>query len=149
MRELTLRYPGHAAKIRAIRDAGFLSHEKIDVGGARVAPVEFTGRLLFLLWQYAPGEEDMTLFFAEADGHEDGAPVSARWTMLDRYDRATGFSSMARTTGYTATAVLRLLASGGYQGTGVVPPEKLGEDETSFRFLIDQLAQRGVVLQRS
>ncbi len=149
MRELTLRYPGHAARIRALRDAGFFAHEPIEVGGARVAPVEFTGRLLFLLWQYAPGEEDLTLFFAEADGTQDGEPVSARWTMLDRYDRAQGISSMARTTGYTATAALRLLASGRYRGTGVVPPERLAEDESCFRFLLAELAQRGLHLERA
>ena len=62
---------------------------------ARVAPIELTGRLLFPLWQYGPGEEDMTLFFCEADGVKDGAPVQARWIMLDRYDRAGGVSSMA------------------------------------------------------
>ncbi len=148
MAELTLRYPGHAAKMKVLRDAGFLSAAPIELEGARVAPVELTGRLLFPIWQYAPGEEDMTLFFAEADGRKDGAPVSARWTMLDRYDRAEGISSMARTTGYTATAVLRLLASGRFSATGVVPPEKLGESEDSFRFLLDQLARRGVRLER-
>lgn len=148
MRELTLRYPGHAARLRALSEAGFLSHEPIDVGGARVAPVDFTGRLLFLLWQYAPGEEDLTLFFVEAEGSLDGAPVAARWTMLDRYDRPTATSSMARTTGYTATAALRLLASGRFSRPGIVPPEWLGREEACFRFLVDQLAQRGVRLER-
>jgi len=149
MAELTLRYPGHAAKMRTLRDAGFLGAEPIEVGGARVAPVEVTGRLLFPLWQYAPGEEDMTLFFAEADGRKEGAPVRARWTMLDRYDREGGISSMARTTGYTATAALRLLATGGVVATGVVPPEKLGETEATFGFLLAQLARRGVRLERA
>lgn len=149
MRELTLRYPGHAGRIGALRDAGFFAHEPIEVGGARVAPIEFTGRLLFLLWQYAPGEEDLTLFFAEADGTEGGEPVHARWTMLDRYDRAKGVSSMARTTGYTATAVLRLLASGRFAGIGLVPPERLGANEACFRFLLAELAKRGIVLQRA
>lgn len=149
MRELTLRYPGHAARIGALRDAGFFSHEPIELDGARVAPIEFTGRLLFLLWQYAPGEEDLTLFFAEADGTHAGEPVHARWTMLDRYDRERDVSSMARTTGYTATAVLRLLASGRFAGTGLLPPERLGADEACFRFLLAELASRGIVLRRA
>ena len=96
--------------MRMLRDAGFLSAEPVEIGGARLSPIELTGRLLFPLWQYGPGEEDMTLFFCEADGVKDGAPVQARWIMLDRYDRAAGVSSMARTTGYTATAALRLPA---------------------------------------
>ena len=148
MRELTLRYPGHAAKMRMLRDAGFLSAEPVEIGGARVAPIELTGRLLFPLWQYGPGEEDLTLFFCEADGVKDGAPVQARWIMLDRYDRAGGVSSMARTTGYTATAALRLLASGTFRPTGVVPPEWIGRDAAACAFLLDQLARRGVRLER-
>ena len=43
--------------------------------------------------------------------------------LLDRYDRATGTTSMARTTGYTCTAVARLVASGGYRRAGISPPE--------------------------
>ena len=148
MRELTLRYPGHAAKMRMLRDAGFLSDEPVEIGDARIAPIELTGRLLFPLWQYGPGEEDLTIFFCEADGAKDGAPISARWIMLDRYDRASRVSSMARTTGYTATAALRLLASGTFRPTGVVPPEWIGRDAAACAFLLDQLARRGVRLER-
>ena len=73
MKELTLRYPGHAEKMRTLRDAGFLSAEPIEVAGVRVAPIEVTGHLLFPLWQTGPGAEDLTLFFCEADGEKDGA----------------------------------------------------------------------------
>src|SRR5690606_37000590 len=34
----TLRYPGHAAAMRAIRDLGLLDSEPVDVKGAAVAP---------------------------------------------------------------------------------------------------------------
>ena len=39
----TLRYPGHAAIMRAIRDLGLLGKEPVDVGGARVVPREHFG----------------------------------------------------------------------------------------------------------
>jgi saccharopine dehydrogenase-like NADP-dependent oxidoreductase len=148
MKELTLRYPGHAARMKVLRDAGFLSAEPVEVGDARVAPVELTGKLLFPIWQYAPGEEDMTLFFCDAEGVKDGAPVSARWRMLDRFDTVNGVSSMARTTGYTATATLRLLAAGTFRQTGIVPPEAIGRDAKACAELFGHLARRGVKLEQ-
>lgn len=148
MKELTLRYPGHAEKMRTLRDAGFLSAEPIEVAGVRVAPIEVTGHLLFPLWQTGPGAEDLTLFFCEADGEKDGQPVSARWRMLDRYDLVNGVSSMARTTGYTATAALRLLAAGTLSATGIVPPEVIGRDAKACAELFAHLAKRGVKLEQ-
>ena len=147
MKELTLRYPGHAERMRVLRDAGFLSAEPVEVGGVRVAPVELTGKLLFPIWQYAPGEEDMTLFFCDAEGVKDGAPVAAHWRMLDRFDTVNGISSMARTTGYSATATLRLLAAGTFRQTGIVPPEAIGRDAKACAELFGHLAKRGVRLE--
>lgn len=148
MRELTLRYPGHAERMRVLRDAGFFSAEPVEVGGVKVAPVELTGRLLFPLWQYGPGEEDQTLFFCEADGVNDGHPVAARWRMLDRFDTAHNVSSMARTTGYTATSTLRLLAAGTFRQVGIVPPEAIGRDAKACAELFGHLAKRGVQLEQ-
>jgi len=148
MRELTLRYPGHAARMRAFAEAGFFSDEPVEVDGARVRPVELTSRLLFPLWQFEPGEEDLTAFYAVAEGIRDGRPARTRWTMLDRLDRVARISSMARTTGYTATAAVRLLADGLWTAPGLVAPEALGRDAACCERLLDDLAARGVRLER-
>ena len=51
---------------------------------------------------------------------------------------------MARTTGYTCTAVVNLVLNGHYSRKGISPPEFLGEDEKNFRFVVDYLKERGV-----
>ena len=53
-------------------------------------------------------------------------------------DAASGFSSMARTTGYTATAAARLVLAGAFDRKGICPPEYLGAAPGCFeRILAD------------
>jgi saccharopine dehydrogenase-like NADP-dependent oxidoreductase len=56
---------------------------------------------------------------------------------------------MARTTGYTATMAVRLLAKGLFRETGVIPPEVVGRDEACVGFLLDGLAERSVTYRRA
>ena len=51
---------------------------------------------------------------------------------------------MAKTTGYTATVALRMLAAGLWRTAGVTPPELIGRDERCVRYLLDGLSARGV-----
>ena len=124
MRELTLRYPGHAEKMRTLRDAGFLSAEPIEIAGVagRADRAHRPPALPALADRPGRGGPDALLL---RGGRREGrrSPSRRAGSMLDRYDRVNGVSSMARTTGYTATAALRLLAAGTFRPTGIVPPE--------------------------
>lgn len=147
MVEKTLRYPGHIDKIRVLRDSGFFSTDAVRVGDATVRPLDLTARLLFPTWQLAEGEEDFTVMRVEVDGRLDGVAVRHTFDMLDRYDRATATTSMARTTGYTATAAVRMLARGLYRRRGVSPPELVGREPGCYEFMIADLAAHGVTLR--
>src|SRR5262249_50792750 len=61
LEEKTLRYPGHAEKMRLLRDAGFFGEEPVEVGGVRVPPRALTESLLFPAWRLPPGDEEFTL----------------------------------------------------------------------------------------
>jgi saccharopine dehydrogenase-like NADP-dependent oxidoreductase len=150
MVEKTLRYPGHRELMLALRESGFLGLEPIAVGAVSVVPRELVARLLFPLWQLEDGEDELTVMRLEVEGRTgDGRRLRVRYELLDRFDRATGTTSMARTTGYTATAMVRLLAAGHYRAPGIAPPELVGRKPGCFRFLLDDLAERGVVLRES
>jgi lysine 6-dehydrogenase len=71
--------------------------------------------------------------------------VRHTWDLLDRYDAETGTSSMARTTGYTCTAAVRLVAAGRYSRPGITPPELLGAEPECAAFMLDDLARHGVL----
>jgi saccharopine dehydrogenase-like NADP-dependent oxidoreductase len=145
MIEKTLRYKGHIEKMAVLRDTGFFSKEPILINGVMISPLEFTSKLLFPKWKLQEGEEDLTVMQVITEGLKNGVRQRYTWDLYDRFDKATGIHSMARTTGYTATAVARLLAEGLYTRKGVSAPEYLGNDATVVNYLLDRLKERGVV----
>jgi saccharopine dehydrogenase-like NADP-dependent oxidoreductase len=56
---------------------------------------------------------------------------------------------MARTTGFPATAMARLILDGKFARKGVCPPEFVGADEAAFRAVMAELASKNVVYERS
>lgn len=144
MRERTLRYPGHIALMRAFRETGLFSSEPIEVGGAHVSPLALMEKLLFPKWSFGDGEEDLTVMQITIEGREGGKSVKRTWDMFDRADRATGFRSMSRTTGFPATIAADLLARGRFAAPGVHPPEVLGRVEGLRDHFLQELEGRGV-----
>lgn len=144
MKEKTLRFPGHADRMRMLRETGFFGEDEIEIGGAAIRPVDFTARLMFPMWQLPDGEGDQTIMRITVEGTMDGRKLRRTWDMLDRFDFEQGVTSMARTTGYTCTAAVRALAAGLYKEPGLVPPEVLGRTPGVYDFILASLAERGV-----
>jgi saccharopine dehydrogenase-like NADP-dependent oxidoreductase len=144
MKEKTMRYPGHAERMRMLRETGFFGEGEIDVAGARVRPIDLTAKLLFPMWQLPDGEGDQTVMRISVEGSLNGRRMRRTWDLLDRFDHDNGITSMARTTGYTCTAAVRALAAGLYREPGLVPPEVLGRAPGVYDFIVDRLAERGV-----
>jgi saccharopine dehydrogenase-like NADP-dependent oxidoreductase len=149
MIEKTLRYPGHVEHIRALRDSGFFDREEIDVCGRKVRPLEFTSAVLFKHWHLHEEDDEFTVMRIVVAGEENGRKKRYVYGLFDRRDRTTGFSSMARTTGFPATAVARLILAGKFGRNGVCPPEYIGSDEASFRTVMDDLAVRNVIYHQT
>lgn len=145
MRERTLRYPGHIELMRVLRESGFFDAEPIEIGDVSVRPLDVTAKLLFPLWQAEPDDEEFTVMLIEVEGEADGRPVLHRYRLFDRDDPATGLSSMARTTGFTATAAARLVLDGSYRRPGISPPEYVGAEPGCCEKMLQQLAERGVI----
>ncbi|MBK6445046.1 MAG: saccharopine dehydrogenase NADP-binding domain-containing protein [Bacteroidetes bacterium] len=144
MIERTLRYPGHINYMRVLRESGFFSEEIIQVNGKDIRPIDLTSKLLFPMWKLKEGEEEFTIMRVVVKGIEDNKPKTYTYDLLDRYDRTTKTPSMSRTTGYTCTAVARLVLENKYTRIGISPPEFVGEDENCFRSVLADLKERGV-----
>lgn len=144
MEERTLRYPGHAERMRLLRDAGFFGTEPIEVGDVEVRPRDLAAKLLFPQWKLTPGEGEFTLLRVEVEGEAEGAPVHRIWDLLDCTDAETGHTSMARTTGLPAVCMVRLLARGGWSKPGVNTAEQIGADAELAKRLLETLAERGI-----
>jgi saccharopine dehydrogenase-like NADP-dependent oxidoreductase len=80
------------------------------------------------------------------EGIRDGRPVRHTYNLLDYYNTDTETSSMARTTGYTCTGMVHLIAEGLWTEPGLVPPEVVGRDERCFEAVLAHLQDRGVHL---
>ena len=144
MVEKTLRYPGHAVRMRILRDAGFFSTKEIRAASGTVKPRDVTEALLFSAWHYQEGEPDLTVMRIVAEGESDGQRIRHTYNLLDYYNPDTETSSMARTTGYTCTGIVRLLADGLWTKPGLTPPETIGRNETCFEAVLAHLAARDV-----
>ena len=145
MIEKTLRYPGHIEIMRILRETGFFGKEKIKVGGAQISPLEFTSKLLFPKWKLEEGEEDITVMKVIVEGQKDNKNFRYTYDLFDTYDPITKVHSMARTTGYTATMAMRMVAKGLYTKKGVSAPEFIGKHKNCVNFLLEGLKERGVI----
>jgi saccharopine dehydrogenase-like NADP-dependent oxidoreductase len=151
MKEKTLRYPGHIQKMALLRDSGFFDSEPVKVGSAMVVPRELTSKLLFAHWELSHEDRDFTAMRVDVEGVEEAGqePVRYRYELLDQYDEATNTTSMARTTGYTCSAVTRLIGNGTYEHHGISPPEFIGREAKCFESVMTDLAARGIVFDKT
>jgi saccharopine dehydrogenase-like NADP-dependent oxidoreductase len=148
IRERTLRYPGHAEQMKCLRDAGFFSEEPIQLEDGEVRPIDMTAKILIDSWKYEEGEQDLTVMRVEAEGKLGEEQVHLFWDLLDYYDEETGQSSMARTTGFPAAAMGRMIADGTIDMPGVHPPETFGSDTEIVRRLLAELEGRNVRFEK-
>lgn len=149
MKEKTLRYPGHIEKMAVLRETGFFNKEEIDIKGIKISPLEFTSKLLFPKWQLKEGESDITVMRVIVEGTKDGEKLRYTYDLFDRLDKETNTHSMARTTGYTATMAIRMLAKGLYEEKGISPPEFIGRKPECVRFILKGLEDRGIFYKES
>ncbi len=149
LKEKTLRYPGHIEKMALLRATGFFGKEPIDVNGVTIRPLDVTSKLLFPLWQLMEEEGDITVMKIVVEGEKGGQRRRMTWNLMDRRDPQTGVHSMARTTGYTATVVARLIREGRFNPKGVFAPEHIGGQTDCVDFVLAGLARRGVVYRET
>ncbi|MDZ4822653.1 MAG: saccharopine dehydrogenase C-terminal domain-containing protein [Flavobacteriales bacterium] len=152
MIEKTLRYPGCIEYLRVLRAGGFFSYDEIEVNGQKIRPIDVTSKLLFPKWKLKPGEEDFTIMRIVIEGmpHPANSGQSREekekitYHLLDRFDKNSSTISMARTTGYTCTAVSHLVLDEKFSRKGICPPEYVGDEKGCFEFVSEYLKERGV-----
>jgi lysine 6-dehydrogenase len=140
----TLRYPGHAQIMKAIRDLGLLSDEPVKVGDAEITPRKFfIDRVSPRLRK--PEGKDLVALRVEIRGTLDGQPRAIRYDLLDYYDESTGITAMMRTTGYSLALTGVMQGRGQIREKGVRTPDET-VDPTAY---LDGLARRGIQIRKS
>jgi lysine 6-dehydrogenase len=138
----TLRYPGHAAIMAAIRELGLLDLDPVEVKGARVVPRDvFIAVAGPRLSRESP---DLVALRVEVRGGVDGMPRRLVWELVDRADEKHGISAMMRTTGYSLSITGQMQVRGEVQPPGVHTPDEC----VPARRYIEELATRGVGIRQ-
>ncbi len=140
----TLRYPGHAALMEAIRDLGLLDLEPVDVKGMHVVPraafIATVGPRL-----HRPEGRDLVALRVTVQGKKSGAATTLGWELLDYYDEAKGISAMERTTGYSLAITGMMQVRGQVAAPGVLTPDEAMPGER----YVAELARRGVAIREA
>mgnify|MGYP001325505423 FL=1 len=143
MKEKTLRYPGHVEYIRVLKESGFFSDQIIN--DLNISALDFTSKVLFKEWKLDPLEEEFTIMRITLEGYnENGNKEKIIYNLFDEFSQKTKISSMARTTGYTATAAINLFLDGVFEEKGVFPPELIGRHRSCFNYFMSYLKERNI-----
>jgi lysine 6-dehydrogenase len=137
----TLRYPGHAHIMEAIRDLGLLGMEPIDVKGQQVVPRDVAVAAMMPHLRKPQGK-DLVALRVFVEGTKAGKPITHTWELVDRFDEARGISAMERTTGYSLAITGQLQAEGAVEA-GVHTPDECIPGER----YIKELAKRGIAIR--
>jgi saccharopine dehydrogenase-like NADP-dependent oxidoreductase len=143
MWEKTLRYPGHAEKIKLLKALGFFEEEQIDIEGVSVSPRKLTLKL-FEQKLRKPEVKDIVALKVEVSGVKNGRQTRYVYHLLDYYDEKQGVTAMARTTASSASIVAQLMLKKALKEKGVVPTEKIGKNNALFQLFWDELKKRGI-----
>lgn len=137
----TIRYPGHCAMVRMLKDLGLMDTRPLRLGHQHVRPRAI---LATMLERKLPKDEpDVVLIRVTVKGTKDGEPTEVCWELTDYMDEKTGLSAMMRTTAFPVSIIAQMLGKGTIRARGSLAQET---SIPSGPFL-DEMRARGIDLK--
>jgi lysine 6-dehydrogenase len=140
----TLRYPGHFDKIRLLKELGLLETDPVAVDGKKIVPRDFFSAVAEPRLRF-PDDRDLLVLRVLVRGEKDGRGAEIVYDVFDKYDPATGFTAMQRTTGFSAAIVLEALAQGKIEKRGAVPLELA----LPGAYVAEEIRRRGIPVRET
>jgi lysine 6-dehydrogenase len=138
----TLRYPGHAAVVRPIRELGLLDNNPINVKGSKVVPRDlFIAAVSPKLSK--PNGRDLVALQVQVTGKKHRKNRTITFRLLDFYDTRQGISAMMRSTGYSLSITGQMQVDGRVSAKGVHTPD----EAVPFAEYVQELAKRGINIE--
>ncbi len=138
----TLRFPGHADIMRAVRGLGLLDLAPTTVKGQTIVP-----RDVFITCAEPklrkPQGKDMVALRVVVEGKKEGVARQIVFDLVDRYDQKNGISAMERTTGYSLSITGQIQADRKVK-SGVFTPDQAMPGE----LYIEELGKRGIEIHQ-
>jgi lysine 6-dehydrogenase len=140
----TLRYPGHAQLMEAVREMGLLELDPVDVKGMKVIPRDaFIATVGPKLTK--PEGKDLVALRVTVEGKKGGKTQMISFELVDRYDEKHGISAMMRTTGYSLSITGQMQARREVGPAGVHTPDECMPPKK----YIDELGKRGIEIKET
>ncbi len=139
--EYTLRIPGHIAKMKFLRELGYLDWEEIEVEGCRVKPIIFTAELLGR--RLAKLDRDRVVLAVYGYSRD----VYVYYSYTD-YDEELGLTAMQKTTGFNLSRFTSMMIEDMFS-KDLMLPEYVGMDETLFKKYVELIRDAGLELKRA
>jgi len=141
----TIRYAGFVDKLMFLLDLGVIGSKPITYQGKEIVPVDLFHELIYPIIKFdeEAGDRDITVLLVKAKGKKDGLDIEVTYDMVDEYDEEHHVTSMAKTTGFTAAIIARILAGGAVKKKGIQWPVRVIKGQL-FEELLSSLRARGV-----
>jgi len=136
----TIRYPGHADKMRTILELGLMDSTPVDAGGLMVPPRSVLERVISR--NVPKGGDDTVLVRVIVEGKKDGKKARAVYEMIDYRDERTGLTAMMRGTALPASIICLMMARG--ETAPGATPQELAIDGDRF---IEEILARVMPLE--
>jgi lysine 6-dehydrogenase len=143
----TIRYSGFVDKLMFLLGLGVIGSEPVEYNNKKIVPLDFFHEIIYptVSFDETKGDRDITVLLVRIEGKKEQTEMTATYEMVDYYDEEKRITSMAKTTGYTAAIIARMLARGAISGSGIKWPVRIIKGEL-FRELMSSLRQRGVII---
>jgi lysine 6-dehydrogenase len=141
----TIRYSGYVDKLMFLLDLGVIGSKPVTYQGREIVPVDLFHELIYPIIKFdeEAGDRDITVLLVRASGKSGGLDIDVNYEMVDEYDEEHRVTSMAKTTGFTAAIVARILARGAVKKKGIQWPVRVINGPL-FEELLSSLSERGV-----
>ena len=146
----TIRYAGFVDKIMFLNDLGLISTTPVEYDGNQIIPRELFHKIIYPLVKFDPstGDRDITVLLVRVEGKKEDSEITIGYDMVDFYDEESHITSMAKTTGYTAAILARILGRGSITEKGIQWPVRIIRGEL-FEELLSELRLRGVEISET
>jgi lysine 6-dehydrogenase len=137
----TIRYRGHAERMKTLFEVGFTSTEPISLGEHITTPRELFEALLKK--KLPSNEPDVVLMRITVRGVKEGIERTVVRSMVDRFDEKTCLTAMMRTTAFPTSIIAQMIGSGEINMKGVYTPEECVPAEP----FIAELRRRNIIIE--
>jgi lysine 6-dehydrogenase len=140
----TLRYPGHAHIMKAIRDLGLISDAPVAHAGHEIVPRDLFIDIVSPRLRNPDGD-DLVALRVRVEGRKGDEASAIQYDLVDRYDEEHGVTAMMRTTGYSLAITALMQVDGRVEQVGAFTPDEV----MPAAAYIEELAGHGIHIVES